>query len=279
MDGNDQDPKPCLGIPTAADTIHPTEKDRRKNDREDDTIPHEVDTPCPAPEFNLEKSTRTMDGNDQNPKPCLGIPTTADSIHPTEKDRRKNDRGDDTMPHEPTSPCPAPEFTLKNQHRKPHTDCTMDGNDPDPKPCLGIPTTADTIHPTEKDRRKNDRENDTMLHERTSPCPTLELNPKNHDKPHTSCTMDGNDQNPKPCLGIPTTADTIHPTEKDRRKNDREDDTMPHEPDTPCPAPEFTLKNQHKKPHTVCTMDGNDQNPKPRTRIPTAADSIHPTER
>ena len=145
----------------------------------------------------------------------------------------------------------------------------MDGNDQDPKPCLGIPTTADTIHPTEKDRRKNDREDDTMPHERDTPCPTPENNPKNHDrKPHTGCTMDGHDQDPKPCLEIPTAADTIHPTEKDRRKNDRGDDAMPHERDTPCPTPEIHLKNQHRKPHTCCTMDGNDQDPKPCLEIP-----------
>ena len=41
----------------------------------------------------------------------------------------------------------------------------MERIDPDPKPCLGIPTTADTIHPTEKDRRENDLENDKMPHE------------------------------------------------------------------------------------------------------------------
>jgi len=109
------------------------------------------------------------------------------------------------MPHERVTPCPTPEFNLKNQHRKPHTVCTMDGNDPDPKPCLGIPTTADTIiHPTEKDRRKNDREDDAMPHERTSPRPTPETHLKNqHRKTHPSCTMDGNDPDPKPCLEIP----------------------------------------------------------------------------
>jgi len=102
-------------------------------------------------------------------------------------------------------PAPHPSSIWKNQHRKPHTPCTMDGNDPDPKPCLGIPTTADTIiHPTEKDRRKNDREDDTMPHERTSPRPTQEINlKKQHRKTHPSCTMDGNDQDPKPCLEIP----------------------------------------------------------------------------
>ena len=145
----------------------------------------------------------------------------------------------------------------------------MERMDPDPKPCLEIPTAAHTTHPTEKDRRKNDREDDTMPYERDTPCPTPEIDKKNqHRKPHTPCTMDGNDQDPKPCLGIPTTADTIHPAEKDRRKNDREDDTTPHERDTPCPAPDFNLKNQHRKPHTVCTMDGNDQNPKPCLDIP-----------
>ena len=131
--------------------------------------------------------------------------------NPPQKDRRKNDREDDTMPREPTSPCPTPELNLKNQHRKPHTVCTMDGNDQNPKPCLGIPTTADTIHPTEKDRRKNDREDDTMPYERTSPGPTLELNLKNqHRKPHTCCTMERIDQNPKPCLEIPP-PQTLHP--------------------------------------------------------------------
>ena len=131
--------------------------------------------------------------------------------------------------------------------QKLNTGCTMERMDPDPKPCLEIPTAAHTTHPTEKDRRKNDRE-DTMLHERTSPGPTLELNLKNqHRKPHTCCTMDGNDQNPKPCLGIPTAADTIHPTEKDRRKNDRENDTMPHERDTSCPTPENNPKNHDRK--------------------------------
>jgi len=62
------------------------------------------------------------------------------------------------MPHERDTPCPTPENNLKNQHRKPHTGCTMDGHDQDPEPCLGNSTTADTIHPTEKDRRKNHRE-------------------------------------------------------------------------------------------------------------------------
>ena len=246
-------------------------------------MPHEGDTPCPTPDNNPKNQHRkphtncTMGGNDQIPKPCLGIPTTADTIHPTEKDGRKNEGDDDAMPHERTSPCPTPENHLKNQHRKPHTCCTMERIDPDPKPCLGIPTTADTIHPTEKDRRKNDREDDTMPYERTSPGPTLELNLKNqHRKPHTCCTMDGNDQNPKPCLGIPTAADTIHPTEKDGRKSEGDDDTMPYERDTPCPTPEIDKKNQHRKPHTPCTMDGNDQDPKPCLGIPTTADTIHP---
>ena len=119
------------------------------------------------------------------------------------------------MPYERTSPRPTPEIHLKNQHGKPYTSCTMDGNDQDPKPCLGIPTAADTIQPTEKDRRKNDREDDTMRHER-----------------------------------------------------DTEDDAMPHERTSPRPTPETHLKNQHRKPHTGCTMDGNDPDPKPCLEIP-----------
>ena len=100
-----------------------------------------------------------MDGNDQDPKPCLGISITADTIHPTEKDRRKNDREDDKMPREPTSLYPTTELNLKNQHRKPHTYCTMEGNDRDPKPRTGISTTADTT--PQRKIEGNDRE-DTL---------------------------------------------------------------------------------------------------------------------
>ena len=114
------------------------------------------------------------------------------------------------------------------------------------------------------------RKIDGKATERTTQCPMNETHPAPHRRTIRKITT----ENP-----ISTTADTLHPTEKDRRKNDREDDTMPYERDTPCPAPEFNLKNQHRKSHTLCTMDGNDQNPKPHTRIPTAADTIHPTER
>ena len=144
----------------------------------------------------------------------------------------------------------------------------MDGHDPDPKPRLGIPTAADTIHPTEKDGRKTK--------ERTTQCPRKETHPAPHQRSISKINTDTpyllhngwKRSRSKTMFRNSTTADTIHPLEKDRRKNDREDDTMPHERDTPCPAPEFNPKNQHRKPHTSCTMDGNDPDPKPCLDIP-----------
>ena len=153
------------------------------------------------------------------------------------------------MPHEGDTPCPTPEINLKNQHRKPHTICTMDGNDQDPKPCLEIPPPQTLYTPQ--------RKIDGKTKERTTQCPMNEI----HPAPHSNSISKINTENPIPAaqwresIKIQNRAWKFHhrrhytPPQKHRRKNDRGDDTMPHEGDTPCPTPENNPKNHDRKPH------------------------------
>ena len=136
------------------------------------------------------------------------------------------------MPHELTSPCPTPEINLKINTDKPHTDCTMDGNDQHPKPVLGNSTTDSprrqhTPHRKIDDKRPRGRYNA----QRTNfPMPhTGTESEKSTQKPHTVCTMHGNDQDPKPTLG--NSHRTNHTPRKDRRKTTERKTTrhtLPH---------------------------------------------------
>ena len=158
------------------------------------------------------------------------------------------------MPYERDTPCPAPEFNLKNQHRNPHTCCTMDGHDQDPKQFLGIPTAADTTPP----RRKMDGK----TKETTTQCPMNET----HPAPHRRTIRKINTENPIPPAQWMETIKTQNrawefPPPQTLYTPQRKIDGKTTEKTTQCP-----MNETHPAPHRRTIRKITTENGEPESR-------------